>query len=119
MIKFTNEIALITAVSDLRMFLDIVNGTTLGFPWISSISEGEKSPSGPISTDKDFASLKTSFFKLSLELTSANNSFVELSKLFRKSLSLITWEISGGINWLDCSVASITNFFCSLQNLIL
>ena len=30
--KITNEIALITAVSDLRMFLDIVNGTTLGFP---------------------------------------------------------------------------------------
>ena len=72
------------------MFLDIVNGTTLGFPWISSISEGEKSPSGPISMIKDLASLKTSFFKLFLEFTSANNSFVELSKLFRKSLSFIT-----------------------------
>ena len=50
---------------------------------ISSRSEGEKSPSGPIRTDKVLASLKTSFFKLSLELTSANNNFVETSKLLK------------------------------------
>ena len=88
--KFTNEIALITAVSDLRMFLDIVNDTTLGFPLISSISGGEKSHSGPIYTDKDLASLKTSFFKLSLEFTSANNNLEDPSKFLRNSLSLVT-----------------------------
>ena len=43
--------ALITAVSDLSIFLDIVKDTTLEFTRISSRSEGEKSPSGPIRTD--------------------------------------------------------------------
>ena len=48
MIKFTNEIALITAVSDLRMFFDIVKGLTAEFLRMISRSDGEKSPSGPI-----------------------------------------------------------------------
>ena len=54
--------------------------TQLEYTWLRSLMKRHK----------DFASLKTSFFKLSLEFTSANNSFVELSKLFRKSLSFIT-----------------------------
>ena len=83
MIKFTNEIALITAVSDLRMFLDIVKGTALEFESISSRSEGEKSPSGPIRTDNVLVSLRTSDLRLSLEFTSANNNFVDPSKLFK------------------------------------
>ena len=57
---------------------------------MSSRSEGEKSPSGPIRTDRDLASLRTSALRLSLELTSANNSFVVPSKFFKKSLSFIT-----------------------------
>ena len=40
--------ALITAVSDLRMFLDNLKGFTDPFPRIDSRSAGEKSPSGPI-----------------------------------------------------------------------
>ena len=65
--------ALITAVSDLKMFLDIVNGITFELARINSLSKGEKSPSGPISTDSNLASLRTSAVRLSLELTSANN----------------------------------------------
>ena len=85
--------ALITAVSDLRMFLDIVKGTTFRFSRINSLSEGEKSPSGPINTDSNLASLRTSALRLSLELTSANNNFEELSKSFKKSLSFFTSDI--------------------------
>ena len=87
LIKFTNEIALITAVSDLKMFFESVKGVMLEVWRINSLSEGEKSPSGPISTEKDLTSLEVSFFKLSLELTSANNNLVELSRLFKKSFS--------------------------------
>ena len=47
MIKLTREIALITAVSDLSIFFDIVNGTTWESDKINSLSDGEKSPSGP------------------------------------------------------------------------
>ena len=93
MIKFTNEIALITAVSDLRMFLDIVNGTTLEFARISSRSGSEKSPSGPIRIDKVLASLSTSVLRFYLELTSANNNLEELFKYFKKSLSFVTSDI--------------------------
>ena len=93
MIKFTNEIALITAVSDLRMFLDIVKGTAFEFESISSRSEGEKSPSGPIRTDKVLASFKASALSLSLELTSANNNLEEPPKSFKKSLSFVTSDI--------------------------
>ena len=75
--------ALITAVSVLKMFLDIVKGTTCEFPSISSRSEGEKSPSGPIRIDSDLDSLRTSALSLSLELTSANNNLEELSKSFK------------------------------------
>ena len=63
MIKLTNEIALITAVSDLKMFLDIVNGFVFEVPSMSSLSEIEKSPSGPIRIEKDFAPFKKSFFR--------------------------------------------------------
>ena len=111
LIKFTNEIALITAVSDLKMFFESVKGVMLEVWSINALSEGEKSPSGPINTEKYFTSLEVSFFKLSLELTSANNNLVELSRLFKKSPSFITLEISGGFNWLDCLVASTTIFF--------
>ena len=65
------------------MFLDIVKGTTFEFARISSLSEGEKSPSGPMRTDKLLASLRTSVFRLSLELTSANNNLEEPSKSFK------------------------------------
>ena len=85
--------ALITAVSDLSIFLDIVKDTTLEFTRISSRSEGEKSPSGPIRTDNVLASLRTSDLRLSLELTSANNNLEELSKFFKKSLSFVTLDI--------------------------
>tara|TARA_Y100000817_G_scaffold259661_1_gene213656 strand:- start:49 stop:210 length:162 start_codon:yes stop_codon:yes gene_type:complete len=53
LIKLTNEIALITAVSDLRIFEDIVKDITFEFLEIVSLSEGEKSPSGPIKMHKD------------------------------------------------------------------
>ena len=98
MIKFTSEIALITAVSDLRMFLDMVKGLTVELPSMASRSKGEKSPSGPIKIHKDLQSFKSSDLRFSLELTSANNSLVDLSKFFKKSLSLIISEISGGTN---------------------
>ena len=110
MIKSTNEIALITAVSDLKIFLDSEKGFTVLFPRIKSRSVGEKSPSGPIKIHKDLLFIKSSVFKLALEFTSANKSLVDSSKLFTKSFSLTTSEISGGINWLDCSVASTTIF---------
>ena len=83
MIKLTNEIALITAVSDLRMFLDNVKGFTSLFPSIVSRSEGEKSPSGPIRIQKDLLSFKSSLFKFSFELTSANKSLLVLSKVLK------------------------------------
>ena len=98
MIKFTNEIALITAVSVLRMFLDIVKGFTALFPRIDSLSEGEKSPSGPIKIHKDLFPFRSSAFKLSPEFTSANKILVDTSKLFKKSFNLIISEISGGSN---------------------
>ena len=75
MIKFTNEIALITAVSDLRMFLDNVKGFTALFCRINSRSAAEKSPSGPINIQKDLNFLKSSVFKFSFELISANKIF--------------------------------------------
>ena len=50
MIKLTCEIALITAVSDLSIFFDIVKGITCEIDKIKSRSDGEKSPSGPINT---------------------------------------------------------------------
>ena len=90
MIKFTNEIALITAVSDLRMFLDNVKGFTALFCRINSRSAGEKSPSGPINIQKDFTFLKSSVFKFSFELTSANKIFEFSSKVCKKSFNLIT-----------------------------
>ena len=90
--------ALITAVSDLSIFLDIVKGTTLELARINSLSEGEKSPSGPISTESDLAPLRISALRLSLELTSANNNLEKPSEFFKKSLSFITLDISGGIN---------------------
>ena len=65
MIKFTREIALITAVSDLRMFFDNVKGLTAGFLRIDSRSAGEKSPSGPIKIHKDLLSFKSSAFRIS------------------------------------------------------
>ena len=96
--KFTREMALITAVSDLRMFLEIVKGITPGIPIIDSLSLGEKSPSGPIKTIKDLLFLKLPTFKLFLEFTSANNIVFDLSKFFKKSFSFITSEITGGFN---------------------
>ena len=83
MIKFTNEIALITAVSDLKMFFDIVNGVTAGFLKIFSRSFGEKSPSGPIKMQIDLQFFKCSYFKIFLELTSANRILLEISNLFK------------------------------------
>ena len=59
------------------MFLDIVKGITFLFANISSLSEGEKSPSGPMRTDKVLATLIASALRLSLELTSANNNLEE------------------------------------------
>ena len=73
MIKLTNEIALITAVSDLRMFLDIVNDVTFEFPRIKFLSDGEKSPSGPIKTEIGLPCFKVSTFKVCEVFTSANN----------------------------------------------
>ena len=98
MINLTNEIALITAVSDLRMFLDTVNGLVVELPSIVSRSEGEKSPSGPIKMHKDLLLLKSSTLRLSLELTSANNSLVASSQFFIQSGNFIVWEIIGGVN---------------------
>ena len=83
MIKFTNEIALITAVSDLRMFLDNVKGLTAEFSSINSRSLGEKSPSGPIKIHKGLISFKSSVFKLSFDLMSANKILELLSKVFK------------------------------------
>ena len=107
MIKLTNEIALITAVSDLSIFFDSVKGTTFENLSTNSLSAGVKSPSGPINIVFTFSALKLSCFKWFLELTSAKKSLFELLKLFIKSLSLITFDSFGGFNWLDCSVASI------------
>jgi len=87
LIKFTNEIALITAVSDLRMFLDKVKGFTDLFLRINSRSAGEKSPSGPINIHEDLKFLKSSAFKFSFELTSANKSLAVLSKVSKKSFN--------------------------------
>ena len=90
MIKFTREIALITAVSDLRMFFDNVKGLTAGFLRIDSRSAGEKSPSGPIKIHKDLLSFKSSAFRMYLELTSANKIFEVPSKFFKNlSISLL------------------------------
>ena len=96
MIKFTNEIALITAVSDLRMFLDILNGFVDEFLVIISLSVGEKSPSGPIKIHNVSKFFKSSGFKFSFELISANKSLVLLLNFCKKSLSLVTDKISGG-----------------------
>ena len=82
MIKFTNEIALITAVSDLRMFLDNVKGFTALFWRINSRSAGEKSPSGPINMQKDLTFFRSWVFKFSFEFTSANKIFEFSSKVF-------------------------------------
>ena len=76
----------------------MVKDFTLGTFKIDSRSAGEKSPSGPIKTLKASPFLILSFFKIVWEFTSANNSLVELSKFFRKSLSFLTSEISGGFN---------------------
>ena len=81
MIKFTNEIALITAVSDLRMFLDNVKGFTALFWSINSRSAEEKSPSGPISIQQALMFLRSSAFNFSFELTSANKIFEFSSKI--------------------------------------
>ena len=50
--KFTREIAVNAAVSDLKMFLDIVKGFVEGFASMDSRSEGVKSPSGPTKMHK-------------------------------------------------------------------
>ena len=55
--------ALITAVSDLSIFFDIVNGTTLETDKINCRSDGEKSPSGPIKMHKDSKFLRSSILK--------------------------------------------------------
>ena len=55
--------AVITAVSDLKIFLDIVKDFTSGTVKIDSRSAGEKSPSGPIKTLKASPFLILSFFK--------------------------------------------------------
>ena len=62
--KFTNEIAVITAVSDLKIFFDIAKDFTSGTVKIDSRSAGEKSPSGPIKILKASAFLILSFFKI-------------------------------------------------------
>ena len=62
--KFTNEIAVITAVSDLKIFFDIVKDFTSGTFKIDSRSAGEKSPSGPINTLKASPFLMSSSFKI-------------------------------------------------------
>ena len=62
--KFTNEIAVITAVSDLKIFFDIVKDFTSGTVKIDSRSAGEKSPSGPIKILKASSFLILSFFKI-------------------------------------------------------
>ena len=67
MIKLTREMALITAVSDLSIFFDIVNGATWEIDKIDFLSDGEKSPSGPIKIHKELKSLWFSFLKLSFE----------------------------------------------------
>ena len=46
----------------------------------------------------DLLSFKCSYFKIFLELTSANKILLEISNLFKKSLSFVTFEISGGFN---------------------
>ena len=99
MIKLTREIALITAVSDLSMFFDMLNEVAWEFAKINSRSGGEKSPSGPTNRHKDLQSFNSLAWRLSFEFTSANKSLVEPSRFFKKSLSLITFKTSGGINW--------------------
>jgi hypothetical protein len=98
LIKLTNEIALITAVSDLRMFLDIVNDVTFEFPRIESLSDGEKSPSGPIKTEIGLPCFNVSAFKFFVEFTSANNNFEVPSRLSKKSFSFVTSNIFGGLS---------------------
>ena len=52
--------ALITAVSVLSIFFDIVKGATLETDKIDCLSNGEKSPSGPIKIHKDSKFLRSS-----------------------------------------------------------
>ena len=90
--------ALITAVSDLRMFLDKEKGFTDELPRINSRSEGEKSPSGPIKIQTDLVSRKSLVFNFSDEFTSAKKIFDDGSKLFKNSFNLITLVIVGGLD---------------------
>ena len=76
MIKFINEIALITAVSVLKMFFDNEKEVVRGLAKIISLSVGEKSPSGPISKVKSFLLLMSLDLILYEEFTSANNMLV-------------------------------------------
>ena len=87
------EIMWVMSLLTFEKLLDIVKDTTREFARISSRSEGEKSPSGPIRTDNVLASSRTLDLRLSLELTSANNNLEELSKFFKKSLSFVTSDI--------------------------
>ena len=73
MIKFTKEIALITAVSDRNIFFDIEKEVELACVSISSLSDGEKSPSGPINIIFTLPLFKFFSSNLFLELTSAND----------------------------------------------
>ena len=73
-IKLTNEIALITAVSDLKIFFDSEKEIVLLFETINSLSFGEKSPSGPIKITIGFSVFKSLDLILFLALTSANKS---------------------------------------------
>ena len=63
-IKFTKEIAEITAVSVLRIFFESEKGTVVEPFKINSLSAGEKSPSGPTKTVVVSPSLKSFFSKL-------------------------------------------------------
>ena len=96
--KFTREMAVNAAVSDLKMFLDIVKGFVEGFASMDSRSEGVKSPSGPTKMHKDLLFDKSLFSKLFFEFTSANNRVVDLSIFSKKFFSFITFKICGGIS---------------------
>ena len=81
-----------------KLCLDIVNDVTFEFASIKSLSDGEKSPSGPIKTEIGLPCFKVSAFKLCVEFTSANNNFEVSSRLFKKSFSFVTCNIFGGLS---------------------
>ena len=88
----------IAAVSVLKIFFEREKEIVLPFSKIIFLSAGVKSPSGPISIVLKLSPFISSFFNIYLEFISAKKSLLVSFRLLIKSLSLVIFDISGGLN---------------------